>query len=230
MLRPCPTSIFVSDNQLYPSPGFKWLGDCAINLRAQGTPVIFMYEEALGYCLGNVVCDKDGVSAASVFYEMAGVLQRERGLTVKQHLQNLYTTYGEYVSYNSYIVSHDKAVTAKIFQDLRTSGPTGGYWTEAVGAKIVAIKDITVGYDSTTADLKSPLPTTPDSEMIMFEFDNGVSVTLRTSGTEPKIKYYTEIAGQPGAPRKVAEDILHVFVDNLVNAMLKPDEYGLTRA
>lgn len=210
--------------------GFKWLGDRAIALRAEGTPVIFMYEEALGYCLGNVVCDKDGVSAASVFYEMAGVLKRERGLTVKQHLQNLYTTYGEFVSYNSYVLSHDKAVTAKIFQELRTSGPTGGYWTEAVGAKILAIKDITVGYDSTTHDLKSLLPTTPDSEMIMFEFDNGVSVTLRTSGTEPKIKYYTEIAGQPGAPRAVAEEILHVFVDNLVNAMLKPDEYGLTRA
>jgi hypothetical protein len=32
------------------------------------------------------------------------------------------------------------------------------------------------------------------------------------------------------APRKVAEDLLHVLVDNLVNAMLKPDEYGLTRA
>ena len=206
------------------------MGDRAIALRAEGTPVIFMYEEALGYCLGNVVCDKDGVSAASVFYEMAGVLKRERNLTVKQHLQNLYTTYGEFVSYNSYVLSHDKAVTAKIFQQLRTTGPTGGYWTEAVGAKILAIKDITVGYDSTTADLKSLLPMTPDSEMIMFEFDNGVSVTLRTSGTEPKIKYYTEIAGQPGAPRAVAEEILHVFVDNLVNAMLKPDEYGLTRA
>lgn len=189
-----------------------------------------MYEEALGYCIDDVVCDKDGVSAASVFLEMAGVLMREKSLTVKQHLQSLYTTYGEFVSYNSYVLSHDKSVTAQIFEQLRTSGPTGGYWTECAGSKIAAIKDITMGYDSTTADLKSPLPVTPESEMIMFEFENGVSVTLRTSGTEPKIKYYTEIAGQPGAARSLAEKVLHDFVDRLIDEMLKPDHYGLTRA
>jgi phosphoglucomutase / phosphopentomutase len=210
--------------------GFKWLGDCAIRLRAEGTPVIFLFEEALGYCIGDVLCDKDGVSAASVFLEMAGVLMRESGLTVKQHLQQLYTKYGEFVSYNSYVISHDKAVTQTIFQQLRTAGPTGGYWTECAGSKIVAIKDITVGYDSTTADQKSPLPVTPESEMIMFEFENGCSVTLRTSGTEPKIKYYTEIAGKPGQARAVAQAVLHSFVDNLVNEMLQPDKYGLERA
>ena len=215
---------------IYIVSGFKWLGDCAINLRAQGTPVIFLYEEALGYCIGDVLCDKDGVSAASVFLEMAGVLQRERGLTVKQHLQQLYLQYGEFVSYNSYVVSHDKAVTALLFSRLRTAGPAGSYWTECAGSKIVAIKDITVGYDSTTTDLKSPLPVTPESEMIMFEFDNGCSVTLRTSGTEPKIKYYTEIAGRPGEARSLAEGVLHTFVDQLVNEMLQPDKYGLTRA
>lgn len=209
--------------------GFKWLGDCAIRLRAAGTPVIFLYEEALGYCIGDG-CDKDGVSAAAVFLEMAGVLAREQGLTVKQHLQNLYTTYGEFVSYNSYVVSHDKAVTQSLFVRLRTGGPEGGYWSECAGVKINAIKDITVGYDSTTPDKKSPLPVTPESEMIMFEFDNGVSVTLRTSGTEPKIKYYTEIAGRPGEPRSLAESVLHTFVDKLVDEMLQPDKYGLARA
>jgi phosphomannomutase len=209
--------------------GFKWLGDCAIRLRAAGTPVIFLYEEALGYCIGNG-CDKDGISAAVAFVEMAGILAQEQGLTVKQHLQNLYHTYGEFVSYNSYVVSHDKAVTQLLFHQLRTAGPNGGYWTECAGSKIVAIKDITVGYDSTTADKKSPLPVTPESEMIMFEFDNGVSVTLRTSGTEPKIKYYTEIAGRPGQARATVDEVLHTFVDKLVDEMLHPDQYGLTRA
>ena len=191
--------------------------------------MIFLYEEALGYCIGDG-CDKDGISAASVFLEMAGVLKREHNLTVKQHLQNLYTTYGEYVSYNSYVISHDKAVTAKLFQELRNNGPSGSYWTDCAGVKILAIKDITVGYDSTTSDKKSLLPITPESEMIMFEFANGVSVTLRTSGTEPKIKYYTEIAGSPGESRSKAEAVLHTFVNQLVNEMLHPEEYGLTRA
>ena len=58
------------------------------------------------------------------------------------------------------------------------------------------IKDITIGYDSNSIDLKSDLPVTPDSHMIMFEFENDlnpISMILRTSGTEPKIKFYTEI-------------------------------------
>lgn len=160
---------------------------------------------------------------------MAGVLA-ERGLTVKQHLQQLYSTYGEFVSYNSYVISHDKAVTQQIFSDLRSKGPDGSYWTECAGSKILAVKDVTVGYDSTTANKQSALPVTPDSEMIMYEFDNGCSVTLRTSGTEPKIKYYTEIAGKPGQPRDEASHILHAFVDQLVNEMLRPDEFGLARA
>ena len=41
------------------------------------------------------------------------------------------------------------------------------------------------------------LPTSKSSEMITFIFDNGVTATIRTSGTEPKIKYYAEIASRP---------------------------------
>ena len=213
--------------------GFKWLGDCAIRLRAEGTPVIFSYEEALGYCLGDVLCDKDGVSAASVFLEMATQLAAGTGVgsssNVKQHLQQLYAKYGEFVSYNSYVLSHVSETTSAIFRRLRTAGPTGGYWTQCAGQQISAIKDITMGYDSTTTDGKSALPMTPGSEMIMFEFRNGCSVTLRTSGTEPKIKYYTEIAGKPGQARAKVQQTLHSFVDQLVEEMLQPDANGLIR-
>jgi phosphomannomutase len=70
--------------------------------------------------------------------------------------------------------------------------------------------------------------------MIMYEFENGVSVTLRTSGTEPKIKFYTEIAGDPTKvpvqSREELEQILHSFVNQLVEEMLQPEENGLKRA
>ena len=42
------------------------------------------------------------------------------------------------------------------------------------------------------------LPVSKSSQMITFYFENGCVATLRTSGTEPKIKYYTELACQPG--------------------------------
>ena len=81
---------------------------------------------------------------------------------------------------------------------------------------------------------ESSLPRTND-DMIMFEFSNTVSVTLRTSGTEPKIKFYTELCwlgtgsgsgsgtSTPSSPR----DMLVSFVDALVQEMLQPQENGL---
>jgi phosphomannomutase len=96
----------------------------------------------------------------------------------------------------------------------------------------MSVKDVTMGYDSASANGKSDLPTTKDSHMIMYEFDNGCSVTLRTSGTEPKIKFYTEIAGVPSKmqTRKELENELKVFVDTLVDEMLQPDVNNLLRS
>jgi phosphomannomutase len=215
-----------------------------MELRTAGTPVIFSYEEALGYCVGDVLCDKDGVSGASIFLEMASALangwteesgesgENKNSRTVLELLQSLNSKYGEFVSYNSYVISRDTKKTDEIFHHLRTSGPESnrGYWTEAVGVPIVAITDVTKGYDSSSSDGISSLPMTPESHMIMYEFANGVSVTLRTSGTEPKIKYYTEIAGKPGQNRSELVDLLHNFVDSLVDEMLQPHKYGLERA
>lgn len=219
--------------------GFKWLGNRAQELRAEGVDVLFSYEEALGYCCGNVLCDKDGIAAGSIFVEMAGALQEGwhagsttpgAPRTVTELFADLGRQYGEFVSYNSYIVCHDPKLTDRIFHRLRTEGPEGGYWTEVAGQRIVSIQDITMGYDSSAANHVCSMPRTPDSHMIMYEFANGVTITLRTSGTEPKIKYYTEIAGQPGQTREDLKHTLVSFVDAAVNAMLEPDRHGLKRA
>lgn len=143
-------------------------------------------------------------------------------------LQYLKGKYGEFVSYNGYVLSYDPKKTDEIFAHLRASGPTGSYWSECLGEAIVSIQDITKGYDSTSADHKSTLPMTPDSHMIMFEFANGVSATLRTSGTEPKIKYYTEIAGQPGQSTEELRSKLVTFVNGMIDVMLQPAKNGLT--
>lgn len=224
--------------------GFKWLGNRAKELRAQGVDVLFCYEEALGYCVGDILADKDGVSAAVVLTEIASELQQGWVdpfplassasspviTTVHGLLQYLYAKYGLFLSYNSYVISRNPRTTDAIFKQLRISGPSGSYWTHAVGQRIVSITDVTTGYDSTAADLKSSLPLTPDSHMIMFEFENGVSVTLRTSGTEPKIKYYTEIADLTGMDRHMLQGKLTSFVDALVDEMLQPAAHGLQRA
>ncbi len=222
--------------------GFKWLGNKALDLKARGFDVLFLYEEALGFCVGNGVVDKDGISAACVLIELYYELMHKSGITSKnstqmqglvaRHLGELYSQYGEFVSYNSYVISHDPVVTDRIFQRLRTSQGSRfpGYWSECCGVEITAIKDITKGYDSASRGEgdSDVLPSTPESHMIMYEFANGCSVTLRTSGTEPKIKFYTEMAGEKGKSRSEVESYLHTFINNLVQEMLQPTENGLT--
>lgn len=62
---------------------------------------------------------------------------------------------------------------------------------------IKSVRDMTTGYDSSTIDRKPVLSVSKSSQMITFYFDNGLIATLRTSGTEPKIKYYAELCSDP---------------------------------
>lgn len=62
---------------------------------------------------------------------------------------------------------------------------------------IKSVRDLTTGYDSTTIDYIPLLPISKGSQMITFTFENGLIATLRTSGTEPKIKYYAELCSEP---------------------------------
>lgn len=57
---------------------------------------------------------------------------------------------------------------------------------------------MTVGTDTEQEDGKAKLPSSRSSQMVTLTFENGVIITLRTSGTEPKIKYYSEICAEPG--------------------------------
>lgn len=62
---------------------------------------------------------------------------------------------------------------------------------------ISTVRDLTTGIDTCQSDGKSLLPSSKSSQMITFTFENGAVITLRTSGTEPKIKYYAEMCARP---------------------------------
>ena len=80
--------------------GFKWIGSRAEELnREEGYFALFGYEEAIGFSCGNVVFDKDGISAMGVFTELAYHVYH-KGLTLAKHMQSLYDKYGEFVSNN----------------------------------------------------------------------------------------------------------------------------------
>jgi phosphomannomutase len=181
--------------------------------------------------VGDALTDKDGISAAIAFSELTNHLFAS-GVTLTQHLDNIYSKYGLFVSFNTYLFSYVKAVTETIFERLRKGGEKGGYIMEVGSAKVTRVRDITLGFDSGMADLRSTLPLTPDSHMIMYEFDNDCSIILRTSGTEPKIKCYSEKSSSSGAAAKESEEYstLVTFVKECISFLLQPQENSLVLA
>ena len=115
-----------------------------------------------------------------------------------------------------------------IFDRLRPGGGSGGggggYPTACGPYKIKHVRDLTVGYDSSTADKKTTLPASTASQHLTFTFDNGCVANLRGSGTEPKLKYYVELGGPD---RAVTTATLVDMVRTLVTTFLEPDRNDL---
>ncbi|CAH0555104.1 unnamed protein product [Brassicogethes aeneus] len=178
--------------------GFKWMGNKSIELINQGKKVLYAFEESIGYMCGTAVLDKDGVSAASVFATMASFLYNINE-TVTEKLENIYNTYGQHLSLQSYYICHDPVVIGNIFKRIRNYSNTNKYPSGVLNNKykIIAVRDLTTGYDDNQPDKKAVLPVDSKNHMITFNFENGLVCTLRTSGTEPKIKYYTELCASP---------------------------------
>ena len=166
--------------------GFKWLGNTAQALQRQGKRVLYAYEEALGYMFPNVVYDKDGIAAAMMFLRAC----RSWGSPWKK-LQELYEKYGHFVTANTYWRSPSVKKTQMIFQSLRDLEQP--FPTHISQRKVSRYRDLTTGYDSATKDNFPDLPVSASGQMITYWLegtgaDDGVRFTLRTSGTEPKIK------------------------------------------
>ena len=61
---------------------------------------------------------------------------------------------------------------------------------------------------------------------VIFDFENGASLILRTSGTEPKIKYYSEMIGEPGEDSFKVQGQLEILVKVMIREVLQPEKYG----
>lgn len=203
--------------------GFKWLGNIAQELRKHGYEPAYAYEEAIGYMFPTVVWDKDGVAAATVFLK-ACLRWQQRGLTPYATLQDLYKKYGYFEDSNTYLISPSPDTTNRVFNDIRALN--AGSRPQTLGKrKISRWRDLTLGFDSGTADGKPELPIDASAQMITCEMD-GVVFTARGSGTEPKIKLYIEAQSQTsGEARATADAVLRDLLKEWFRS-----EYGLKLA
>ncbi|KZF21856.1 hypothetical protein L228DRAFT_248611 [Xylona heveae TC161] len=235
--------------------GFKWLGNGALDLEERGYDAVYAYEEAIGYMFSSVVHDKDALSAAAVFLS-ATATWTAINLTPFQKLQQLYKRYGYFASANTYLIANpdDPGLTNALFDRIRALGGESAKTTATAEAAVVpdhtitdsytypkAIKsgtikvtswrDLTVGYDSSRPNYLPILPVSKDSQMITCELDvpetDGVKVTVRGSGTEPKIKFYVESRASTAATAQASADAVAA---DIINEWFEPEKNGLTRA
>jgi phosphomannomutase len=156
--------------------GFKWIvraGD-----RLPGSRFVFGYEEALGYCAGTMVRDKDGMTAALLFAELVAGLKAD-GLTVRDRLDELAARHGVHLTgqWSVRAVEPDGVVRiAAALDRLRTAPPTrlGPF-------AVTGVDDLRSGGDL------------PPTDGLVLHCGDDVRVTLRPSGTEPKLKAYFEV-------------------------------------
>jgi phosphomannomutase len=175
--------------------GFKWIANRAMELKAErGLRLIFGYEEALGYTVGELVRDKDGISAAVAMAEL-WVALRDEGKTLLDQLETIARQFGLWVSGQIAATLPGKEGLDRIraiMKSLRDDPPA------AIGPfAVIERSDALVG-KRWGSDGESVLPL-PPSDVLFFQLAGGSRIVARPSGTEPKIKVYLDVVEQVGA-------------------------------
>lgn len=184
--------------------GFKWIGDQIAQLEAAGEVdrFIFGFEESYGYLAGPYVRDKDAVIGSMLICEMAAYY-RSIGSSIKQRLEEIYKEYGRYLNkVDSFefpgLSGMDKM--AGIMNDLRTNPPK-----EFAGKKVVKVMDYT----------KPEETGLPAANVLIYSLDDGSTVVVRPSGTEPKIKAYYTTLGKDLAEAEAEKEKLAAALEPL---------------
>jgi phosphomannomutase len=175
--------------------GFKWIGHRAIEHDAAGGAFVFGFEEALGYTAGSVVRDKDGVSTALLMADLVSDLKAE-GQTLWDRLDELYATYGLYVSRQRSLVLKGAEGKERIRGMLDRLGSDPPRAID--GTPVVVARDLSAGV-LRRADGSTEAVDLPRSDVFAFDLEDGSRVLVRPSGTEPKIKFYFEVRQELGS-------------------------------
>ncbi len=191
--------------------GFKFIGEQIGFLEKKGEQdrYIFGFEESYGYLAGSYVRDKDAVVASMLICEMAA-FYRTKGISLLKAREDLYAQYGNYLhSQKSFQCEGASGMERmkEIMTNLRTNVPT-----EIGGLKVLVFGDYMASEETELASGKKTVIDLPKSDVLAFRLEQGASVILRPSGTEPKIKaYYTTIGEKREDAQKLEEKIAEDF-------------------
>ncbi|HOF34451.1 MAG TPA: phospho-sugar mutase, partial [Spirochaetota bacterium] len=169
--------------------GFKWIGTLMRKFDETGEyKFIFGGEESYGYLPVEFVRDKDAIGACYFFCEMAGWLKKN-GRTLADFLEEIYTKYGYYLEDLVSMTFEGKEGMEKIQKIMaffRNNPPKDFAGCEV--ERVDDIKNLSRKYIKTSKDEK--ISDLPSADVIQYFLADGTKITMRPSGTEPKIKFY----------------------------------------
>ena len=195
--------------------GFKWIA--AVVRENEGKKrYIGGGEESYGFMAEDFCRDKDAVSACSLMAEIAA-WAKDNGKSLFEMIQDIYLTYGFGKEKGISVVKKGKSGAEEIeamMVNFRNNPPK-----EIAGSKVITIKDYATlkGHDLIENETFTlDMPTT--SNVLQYFTEDGTKVSVRPSGTEPKIKFYVEVRGElknreeyDAVNQKADEKILNVL-------------------
>ena len=179
--------------------GFKYIGE-TIDKSEDGN-YVFGMEESYGYLVGKHARDKDAISAIMIIAEMFAYYKKS-GKTLISALNGLYEKFGYFTTslYNKTFDGKDGMEYMRSFTAKLRSKP----WEEIAGEKVLSVTDYSLGVDGL-----------PKSDVMTFKGER-FSLTVRPSGTEPKLKTYLTAVDKTAAGSETLLSKLKVFAENAI--------------
>lgn len=165
-------------------PGFKYIAECMDNLEKNGNIDSFLmgFEESNGFLLDSNVRDKDGISSAAFFCEMVS-FYKHQNVNCVDILENLYEKFGYHMQKN---ISFKESNPEKIKQSIQKFRQ---YFFDNQ-ENVVSISDCRISEKIDFVNNEKTKICLPKSDMLGIEFEKNNILFVRSSGTEPLIKFY----------------------------------------
>ena len=172
--------------------GFKWIAN-EIRKSEGKQKYIGGGEESYGFMAQDFVRDKDAVSACSLLAEI-GAYAKDQGKTLYELLMDIYLEYGFSKEFTINVVKPGKSGADEIkamMENYRNNPPK-----EIAGSKVAISKDFQTLQQTDGNGVVTKLDMPETSNVLQWFCEDGTKVSVRPSGTEPKIKFYLEVKGE----------------------------------
>ena len=177
--------------------GFKWIAR-EIRLREGKQQYIGGGEESYGFLAEDFVRDKDAVSACSLLAEICA-WAKDQGKTLYDILMDIYVEYGFSKETTVNVVKPGKSGADEIkamMDNFRANPPK-----EIGGSAVSLTKDYKTLKATDAKGNVTALDMPETSNVLQYFTEDGTKISVRPSGTEPKIKFYIEVKGEMGCPK-----------------------------